>query len=152
PYISFLEVLAMDGAKIVPHNAVEAMGDEGFAKAPIGTGPFRLAEWNAQHLVLKAYPEHFGGCPSIETLDIAFFRPEEPDLGASRFDRGEIDVFEAPAARLAKLAADDSVHIHQYQDLTLSFLGLCATQPPLDDVRIRQAIAQAIDRERIARD
>ena len=47
PYPSFLEVLAMDGLNIVPRHYVERVGDEEFARRPVGTGPFRLASWNA---------------------------------------------------------------------------------------------------------
>ena len=59
PYMSFLEVLAMDGLKIVSRAAIEKDGEEAFGRAPVGTGPFRLAAWNAEHLSLDANPGHF---------------------------------------------------------------------------------------------
>jgi oligopeptide transport system substrate-binding protein len=150
PYLSFLEVLAMDGLRIVPRHVVEKLGDAAFGRAPVGTGPFRLADWNRKGLRLTANPDYFAGPPHLDEVDILFLGDDEDDSGAARFDRGEVDVLEVPAEHLERLAREPGVSLHRYQELSLSFLGLLTGTPPLDDVRIRQAVACAIDREGLA--
>jgi peptide/nickel transport system substrate-binding protein/oligopeptide transport system substrate-binding protein len=150
PYLSFLEVLAMDGVRIVPRHVVEARGDDGFARAPVGTGPFRLAAWDDSQLRLEANPDYFGGPPRLDGITVNFLRDDEIDLGAERFDRGQLDVLEASEEHLERLGQNPEVRIYRYQELSLSFLGLLTGAPPLNDVRIRQAHAGALDRDALA--
>lgn len=152
PYSSFLEVLGMDGAKIIPRLAFQRMGEARFRREPVGTGPFRFQEWSNDRLILAANRHHFAGTPALDAVEIGFLGPNEVDGGAGRFERGEIDVLEIPSESLAPLERDPSVRVRRYQDLNLAFLGLGSARPPLDDERIRQAIAYAIDRQRIVAD
>ena len=99
--------------------------------------------------MLEANPSHFGDKPLLQRVDIAFYRPMETDAGTSRFGRGEIDVLEVQGEDLARLSADPNVHIRRYQDLNLAFMGISRKHAPFDDLRVRQAIASAVNRERI---
>ena len=150
PYLSFLEVLAMDGVRVVPRRVVERLGDDGFARAPVGTGPFRLAAWDDSRLQLEANPDYFGDPPRLDGITVMFLRDDEIDFGAERFDRGDLDVLEATDEHLERLGRNPDVRVYRYQELSLSFLGLLTGAPPLNDVRIRQAIACAVDRETLA--
>jgi ABC-type transport system substrate-binding protein len=151
PYLSFLEAMAMDGMRIVPEALVERVGDEAFGRSPVGTGPFRLASWDATGYRLERNPRYFGGAAYLEGVEVRFQDHEEKDGGASRFFHRELDVFEAAADQLPRLTADASVRIERYHELSVQFLGLRTSSPPLDDVRVRQAIACAIDRVRISK-
>jgi len=150
PYLSFLYVLAMDDLRIVPERAVRAMGEGAFRRAPIGTGPFRFGSWTEKELTLDANPQYFGGAPNVDQVVILFPRPDEHDAGNSRFARGEIDIVEPTSDTLPVMLADPGIEVHRYQDLSLSFLGMNTGSPPLDDVRVRRAIAHAIDRHALA--
>ncbi len=152
PYLSFLEVLAMDALRVVPRHVIERVGERQFARSPVGTGPFRLLEWSAASLRLVPVADHFSGRPHLDEVRIAFPRPDEDDAGRQRFSRGELDAVEAPSDLLPELAHDPAVTLHRYQELSLHFLGLPAAGPPLDDVRVRQAIAHALDRRSMAAD
>jgi ABC-type transport system substrate-binding protein len=150
PYLSFLEVLAMDDLRIVPQKAVTAMGEEAFHRAPVGTGPFRFASWTNTELVLTANSDYFGGAPYLDRVVILFPRPDEHDAGNARFARGETEMVEPSSDTLPSLLADPAVEVHRYQDLSLNFLGMNTGIPPLNDVRVRRAIAHAIDRKSLA--
>ena len=150
PYLSFLEVLAMDDLRVVPKSVVTARGEKAFRRAPVGTGPFKLASWTAQELRLIANTEYFAGRPHLDEVVIHFPVAGERDQGNARFLRGETQIVEPTSDSLPVLAKDPTVEIHRYQELSLSFLGIQTGSPPWDDARVRKAIAQAIDRKALA--
>jgi ABC-type transport system substrate-binding protein len=152
PYVSFLEVLAIDNLGVVPRALVTARGNE-FARAPVGTGPFRFVSWTpGDRLVLEANEDYFAGRPHLERFEIHFLHESEADLGAARFLHGDVDVIEPPVDELQKLSRASHVVLHRHQVLSLSFLGLNAKTPPLDQPWVRQAIAHAIDRDQLVRE
>jgi len=150
PYVSFLEVLAMDDLRIVPERAFNDLGEAAFRRAPIGTGPFRFGSWSSTGLRLEANRHYFQGEPFLDGVEILFPRPDEHDRGNARFSRDEIEIVEPTADTLPKMLADPAVEIHRYQDLSLSFLGMNTGRPPLEDARVRRAVAHAIDRKSLA--
>jgi len=146
PYPSFLEVLAMDNVGIVPETVVREMGSEAFGRSPVGTGPFRLADWSDDSLRLEANENHYRGRPYLDQVRIQFLTESDSDFGAARFMQRQLDVLEPPTESLPSLADDRTVELHRYQELSLSFLGLNTSRPPLDQKWLRQAIAHALDR------
>lgn len=151
PYLSFLEVLAMDGLRVVPRHVVERTGDEAFARSPVGTGPFRLESWDASGIRIVANAAYFGGPPHLDAVEILFRRDGEVRIHEGRFERGEVDVFSVGGDELRGVRSDPRLKIFRYHELSLMFFGLRTSAPPLDDVRVRQAIAHAIDREAIVK-
>ncbi len=147
PYPSFLEVLAMDGLRIVPKEAVTRMGEERFRRSPVGTGPFRLATWTDDRLILEANRDYFGQRASIDRVVIEFLKSHEADHGADRFHRGQLDVLQVAPGQLKRLSTDSRVRLYRYAEMSLSFLGLNTGEGFLDDVRIRKAIAHAVNRD-----
>jgi ABC-type transport system substrate-binding protein len=152
PYYSFLEVLAMDDLGVVPKRLFQQTGDEEFGRSPVGTGPFRMVDWSDERLRLEAYPQYFGGEPFLDAVEINFLREDEDDFGAARFFGGEIDVLEPPSESLSRLNHDPDVFVYRYQEMSLSFLGLNTSQPPLDKTWFRQAIGHAMNRQALVED
>ena len=150
PYLSFLEVLAMDDLRVVPKHILETRSEAAFRAAPIGTGPFRFTAWTRESLRLTANPDYFGGAPYVDEVVIHFPGPSERDGGNARFLAGETEIVEPSSDALPTLLKDPGVELHRYQDLSLSFMGLNTGVPFLSDVRVRRAIAMAIDRKAIA--
>ena len=135
------------GGNIVCKDAVEALGED-YARTPIGTGPFMFDEYQPQQYVkLVAHEDYFRGEPNIQEI---FYRYISSD--ASRdlaFQTGEIDMIygrqdQTWVERIGELP-DTNVVIMSPGEM--SMISLNMTQPPLDDVRVRRAIAHAIDRD-----
>ncbi len=135
------------GGNIVCQDAVEALG-EGFERTPIGTGPFMFAEYQPQQYVkLVANPEYFRGEPAIKEI---FYRYIPSD--ASRdlaFQTGEIDMIygrqdQTWVERIRELPGTNVAIMSPGE---MSVISLNKTMPPLDDIRVRQAVAHAMDRQ-----
>ncbi len=150
PYVSFLGVLALDNLRIVPRHVLERIGEPAFARNPVGSGPFRLRSWTHERMVLEPNPVYWGPPSRVERVEIAFPDLADPERPARMMAAGALDLLEPTPEGLDSLAGRGDLVVYRYQELAGSFLGLSTAHPPLDDVRVRQAIAHAIDREAIA--
>jgi len=76
PYAAMLSIL-YGGLAILPPGYIAEVGDDGFAQAPVGTGPYTFVEWAKDVEVrMAAYADHWRGKPAIEEL---VFRPIPED-------------------------------------------------------------------------
>lgn len=128
--------------------AIEEMGDS-FAQNPVGTGPFRFESLErGRELVLVRNEDYYRGAPKLERL---ILRPV-PEVTArmAALRAGEVQWIEVPSPdEVPALQAEG------FQVLTNAYSHvwpwvLNTTQPPFDDVRVRQALNYAIDRDAMA--
>ena len=142
--------LAGWAGQIINRRAFLAAGSfEAWEKAPVGTGPFSVAEFKVdQHLVLKAHEAYFGGAPTVQEL---VFRTV-PEL-ASRLNAlstGEADIITELSPdhfRTVEAMAGREIVGGPIQNIRV--LVFDKNHPVLADVRIRRALALAIDRKAI---
>jgi len=151
PYSALLSALALDQASVVPRECVEAKGNRPFAMYPVGCGPFRVSyRHDDDRLVLASNPAYFQGKPEIDS--IVFYTPkgsvEGVDTeGAKALLRGEAAMANLPLNMLDEVKGRSNIRVVRWQDLSLSFIGMNTRMPPLNDKRVRQAIALAMGRE-----
>lgn len=152
PDATFLHVMALNFASIVPKEAVAAAGDD-FGKNPIGTGAFSLAEWKlGQRLVFAKNPDYWrAGIPYLD--GVTFEVGQEPVVALLRLQNGEVDVpgDGIPPAKFQEVMSDpdQSARVVEGGQLHTGYITLNVKTPPLDDVRVRQAINMAINKARI---
>ena len=149
PYGPLLLVAAMPYTGIVSPTAVQAMGNDAFSRAPVGTGPFKVVEWRSNdRIILEAYDDYWRGRPKLDRL---VFRtiPEEGARMLS-LQTGEVDMVLQPApTELAALAANPRFVVEGAPGVGIFYLGFNLSRDHVSDPRVRQAIAHAIDRELI---
>jgi peptide/nickel transport system substrate-binding protein len=142
-------VAAMPYTAIVSPTAVEAVGSDAFTRAPVGTGPFKFVEWRANdRIVLEANDDYWRGRPA---LDQVIFRTV-PEEGARMLSlrTGEADMVLLPTpSDLPALEADPDFIVEGAPGVGIFYLAFNLDRPNVADVRVRQAIAHAIDRELI---
>ena len=150
PNAVFLNNLAMFPASIVSPTAVKKLG-AGFATQPAGTGPFRLERWlRDQQLVLAANEDYWNGRPKTDRL--VFVPISEGATRVQRLRRGEIHIAdELPPAELDALATEPGLVVQEQTAMNVAYLTMQMEQPPFDDVRVRQAVALALDKAELVR-
>ncbi|MEX0969796.1 MAG: peptide ABC transporter substrate-binding protein [Paracoccaceae bacterium] len=135
----------------VRQDVVEADAD-GWTRNPatfIGTGPFRVTAFNfGESVVFEKNPEYYDAeNVSLDTLTFRLIPEQATALAA--MEAGDVDGIESvPAPELPRLAAEsDAFVVVPALGTTYAFFN--PNQSPLDDVRVRQALSMAIDREEI---
>lgn len=152
PDVNFLgRVSNYHGGHIVSKKAAEELGDK-FGGQPVGTGPFAFVEQVTQQYVkLAANPDYFRGKPKIDTIMVRVIPSDSARELA--FTSGELDLMygkrEQRWVDSARKRTGFNVDIFQPGEFRL--LHINRTQAPLDDVRVRQAIAAAINVDDLVR-
>ena len=114
---------------------------------PVGTGPFRFAEWvPGDHVTLTRNPDYWGSQPKLASVTFRFLA--DPSAAASAMLSGDLDAFSNfPAPELLdRLKADPRFTVKIGTTEGKTILALNNATKPLDDVRVRRALAHAIDR------
>jgi len=135
---------------IVEPNTWRALGPQGFAAAPVGTGPFRVEKWGPEGIRLDAVPTSWRA-PKMDKLEILFQQDATSRLQGLL--AGRIDIALA-------LAADDEAALKTVGAKLLpvpipsvTAIMFLAAKPgsPFADERVRQAANYAVDKERLVR-
>ena len=137
---------------IVPQAHYEAVGEPEFAKSPIGSGPYRFGDQVLGASVqVEAVPgAHFrGGIPKYET--ITFLGVSEETTRIAMIKSGQADVIDTSRERVASLA-DDGFNIFYKERADLMgayFFQQWEEGNPFKDIRVREALNKAINRDAI---
>jgi peptide/nickel transport system substrate-binding protein len=148
PIPSLLGLLSnYHGGMMVCKKAAEELG-EGFARKPIGTGPFMFVEYQPQQFVkLAANKAFFRGAPQIDEITYRYMPSDATrDLA---LQNGELDlVFGRQVDQwVQRMRSVKGLKVLSIEPAELNALHLNIKAKPLDDIRVRQAIAHAIDRK-----
>lgn len=117
---------------------------------PIGTGPFSFESYTpGDSIVLTANEDYWGGAPEIGGVEFRFI--SEGSTAVAGLKSGEIDWTDSiPAQQVEGLAADtEALTLGQTPSNDYWYLALNEDREPWNDVRVRQAIAYAVDRDAI---
>ncbi|NZD49915.1 ABC transporter substrate-binding protein [Rhizobium leguminosarum] len=154
PDATFLHVLAINFASVVPKEAVEAAGGD-FGKKPVGSGTFILKDWTiGQQLVFERNKDYFvKGVPYIDSFKVEV--GQEPLVALLRLQKGEVDIAGdgIPPAKFLEIknSADGAQMIVDGEQLHTGYITLNTKVKPFDNVKVRQALNMAINKDRITR-
>ena len=150
PLLTFLSN-ARTGTQILPRSAVSA-DPEGFGRKPIGTGAYRLRDWQPnQALKLAAFADSFEGQPDrIPEIEIPLIAEETS--GVTALLGRQVDLTStAPFADIPNLEKRSEIKVLKQPGLNTRFLSLNNRKPPFDDVHFRRAVSLAINRDVLVR-
>jgi peptide/nickel transport system substrate-binding protein len=148
-FITFYGTTASSAGWVVPKKYVEQVGDEGFKKAPIGAGPYKVVSFTpGVELQLEAFDGYWRKAPAVKKL---IFRslPDETTRAAA-LKRGDVDVayfLNGPIAE--EVRRTPGLRLMAVRSNTVFFLdfrGQWEAGSPWQDPRVRTAASLAIDR------
>jgi oligopeptide transport system substrate-binding protein len=154
PDLSFLNAVTMDFCDVVPKEWVEKWGKQ-FNRNPLGTGPFVFQKWTpGREIVLTRNPDYWEeGKPYLDGVNyqLSF----NPPTALLKLERGEVDVLGdgIPVADLARVKADPkwSKQIFSQPLVAISYMFMNVEMKPFDDVKVRQALSWAINRDKLVK-
>ena len=145
PQGDFLYNMGWGDAVIVSERNAATNGTE-----PVGTGPYRLLEWvKGDHVTLVANPSYWGAAPEIETAVIKFI--SDPTAAVASVLSGDVDYyggFPAPEV-LGQIKADPRFQVIVGATNGETVLAMNNGKAPLDNIKVREAVAHALDRSAI---
>lgn len=115
---------------------------------PVGTGPFKFVEWiRGSRYVVEKNPDYWQ--PGLPYLDKIIMRGMQNTVTLeTTFQSGQIDIIMQPSFRfVAQTKNNKAVNVLSPAGFGTEGVYMNLTQPPLDDVRVRHALAHAMDRE-----
>jgi peptide/nickel transport system substrate-binding protein len=141
PFAIFPKLLAMPVTSIVPDSIPANFGER-----PVGTGPWRLAEWkHDDYLLFARNPDYWGGVPKEDSLRARIIA--EPSTAVAEFESGNVDVLNVPQGEAEQWQVNEERKrlLQSVAALQLIYIGVNTTRGPLADRRVRQALNHAVD-------
>ena len=150
PVLFYPKMADYAGGFIICKKAYEAMGAKAFETHPVGTGPFMFDRYSPEEkVVLVANDAYFRGRPLLDGVDYRFM----PDINSRELGlrSGELDVIKISGldedALLEWVSQQEGIQVHIFGVGEVVTIHFNTTVEPLHDVRVRKAIAYALDRD-----
>lgn len=148
---AFLHSVAAFRQGLITNKQALADLGEDYERNPVGTGAYELVEWTpGVEFVLQANPDYYEGAPEIE--EATFVLVADEAVRMQSLLRGEVDIamqLENPVT-YADLSEHPDISTGDGTSTTTVRISLNLRMEPFDDVRVRQALLHALDREAIA--
>lgn len=156
PYAPFIESIFFSEGLMPKHLLAQHVGTHfgkaPFQRAPVGLGPYVFKEWiDGASISIVANPDYFRGKPAIDEITFKFIPDTNSLLVALK--AGEVDGDDnAGTDQQAELKKIPWVEPYVTRQLMWEHVDMNTEDPILKDVRVRQAIQLAIDRDQISRE
>lgn len=136
---------------IIPEGTIEQQ-----KTAPLGTGPFKFTKFDQVNnsVELDANPDYWEGAPKIQKLNIKTVT--DANSLQAELQTGRVDVAPNPtnfsADTFQSLEQNSNLQVVQTDGSNVRYIGFNVSSKPIDNIKLRQAIAFAINREKIISD
>ncbi len=122
---------------------------DAYNKHPIGNGPFEMVDDYVENeaITVRAVDDYPGEQATVG--EITFVPYTDNETAYLDVQAGNLDVASVPASRLTQAGSDFGDRLYSFAAPGIAFLGLPLWNPAYDDIRVRQALSMAIDREAI---
>lgn len=150
PWAAILADLAMFNMTVQSKAHFEKVGEEGYSRQPIGTGPYYIDEWRkGEYILMKKNPHyHIEGLP--KTDEIKFVVISDDNTRVLQLQAGKLDIATyLPFNRMAELDADPNIVAKGIPSTETRYIILNNNVKPLDDIRVRHALQYATDKDAI---
>ncbi len=138
-------------ALVIPKKYFQEVGEEGFLKNPVGSGPYKFKEFVAgSHLTLEAFDDYWKGAPAIK--EVTFKIVLDPTARAAEIESGNSDfTLEIPIADFDRLASLPGLKGIKQPVTDVALFFVVPYFKPFADEGVRVALHYAIDKESIVK-
>jgi oligopeptide transport system substrate-binding protein len=147
PKSYFLSKLTYPTSFVVDRNDVESGG--GWWRSPNGTGPFKLKQWQQNELLILERNElYYGELARVNSIVFKLWS----GVPVNMYETGDIDVTGVSVDYIEKVTDETGpfyLDLSVVPELSFFYIGFNTAKPPFDDVNIRRAFSQAIDKEKL---
>ena len=150
-FVNYFFYASIWGCPMVPKDYIEEVGDEYFNEHPVGTSPWKFVELvPGVSIEFEAVPNHWRITPEWANL-IVYLVPES-STALAKLRNGEVDIVAVSSDEALDVEAEGyELRIMGNPTVPMiAMLGTWATDKPLSDVRVREALSLAINRQEIA--
>ena len=146
PFAPLLFNLAGTYGSIVSEKAVTEAGDK-YNENPIGTGPMKFKEWKPNdHITFVRNDDYWKGQPKATSVTIRVI--PEASMRTIALENGEIDFIQTISpVDMPRVEANDKLKSTNYLSQSVNWLSFNCIKAPFDNVKVRQALSYAIDKE-----
>ncbi len=150
PDPAFPSKAAFSAFAIQPKEWIEtAMVSREILEKPVGTGPYYLDSWNrGDSIIMKKFADYWGDPAVTDTL--VFRWSSEGAARLTELQSGTVDGIDNPSPDdFAVIQGDPSLVLYEREALNIFYVAMTNTFAPFDNVKVRQAIAMGLDRQRL---
>ena len=132
--------------KILPKSNIDK--PDNFGAGAMGTGPYKFVSYDGSDVVLEAYPDYWGGAPKIQSVTFRYIEDAQARINALL--SGQVDILTRVSSEdLSRVEGNTDFYVNN-QTPPAQIVAIYQHNGPLGDLKLRQAVAHAIDREGIA--
>jgi peptide/nickel transport system substrate-binding protein len=157
PFAGFISALSLPAFSMQSPTALEKYQDDAASNPrttdystahPVGTGPFVFDKWErGKQISLKTNEDYWGEKAKID--EVVFVAIDDPKARATALQNGEIDGFDLVGPADIEPLKEAGFQIVNREAFNILYLGINQKVKPLDDIRVRQAIAHAINKDQV---
>ncbi|WP_277584080.1 glutathione ABC transporter substrate-binding protein [Psychrobacillus antarcticus] len=148
PYAPLLSILASNEGSIISPKSIKETPEQ-LATHPVGTGPFIFDSWKSgQEIKLNKNEEYWGEKVKIDSVQFKVVPEDVTRL--AMIESGEAHISDqVPVTEIERIENSDSMKLFRTEGLAVEYVGFNTTKAPFDNVKVRQAVSHAIEREAI---
>jgi len=148
-YAPFISMLGIHNFAVQSKAKFDKVGADAYFKQPLGTGPYYFTEWSIhEHYKLEKNPYYHGSAPTVDVL--LFTVVPDDNTRIMQLQAGDIDVcLSPPTNRIAELQADSNIIVQMTDSTEQRYLNFNVTKPILNNVKVRQALRMATNKDEI---
>ena len=134
---------------VISKKYYEKAGSDEYDRKPVGTGPYMLKEWvKDSYITYEANPHYWGPKPGYKTIVLKFIPDDATRIAALQAREVNL-ISNVPPAQVNTLKTNQSINLLSAPGVRGHYLITDVTKKPFSDLRVRQAVSLAIDRDAI---